>query len=228
MTIGTTVMARPWFDTHRPAEQRSDEEVAVASLVAPDERAMEEQRDEQQVEPVHLGEGRLLPERAGEGQAQRRRGGDDRAHVEADHDQHGDPDRERPPRPPENTLARQANGPDRDRRERLHQERVERVAGRVHDPEPCRDHLRLGPVADAHAGQDGPDVDGDGHEGRDDGGHGGRHRWLAESVEHRDGWYGRCRLWMRSGSRRVARYDAASPLAPRSGDRDFGTDVEHP
>ena len=62
MTIGTTVMARPWFDTHRPPSRRADDEVAIAPLVAPDQRPMDEERDEQQVEPVHLGEGRLLPD----------------------------------------------------------------------------------------------------------------------------------------------------------------------
>ena len=73
MTIGTTVMARPWFDTHRPPSRRADDEVAIAPLVAPHERPMDQERDEEQVEPVHLGERRLLPERPRERQAQRRR-----------------------------------------------------------------------------------------------------------------------------------------------------------
>ena len=170
------------------AQQSPEEQVPVAPLVAPDERTVEEGRDEQEVEPVHLGERGLLPERARERETQRGGGRDHRADVEADHDQDRDADRGGRGNRREH-VGSPRHAPDRDRRERLHQERVERVAGRVHDPETGGDHLGLGPVTDAHAGQHSPDVDDGGDDGRDDGGHGGRHRWLSDPVQHRDGWY---------------------------------------
>ena len=142
----------------QPAEQRPEEEVPVAPFLAPHQRPVEQQRDEEQVQTVHLGEGRLLPERPGEGQGERGREGDDRADAEADRDQ--DHDRRPPPAAAtaDSRFARYATDLDRDEAEQLPDQRVERVAGRVEDPEPGGDHLGLGPVAEADAGQQGPDV----------------------------------------------------------------------
>ena len=46
------------------AEQRSEQQVAIAPLLSPHERPMEEQRDDEHVQAVHLGERRFLPDRA--------------------------------------------------------------------------------------------------------------------------------------------------------------------
>ena len=96
----------------QPGQQRTEQEVARAAFGAPHQRPMEEQRDEQQVEPVHLGERGFLPERAREGQRQPGPGGDHRADAEPDEDQDRDADRSR------GSDRRQQVGPIRHRPDR--------------------------------------------------------------------------------------------------------------
>ena len=141
----------------QPAEQRAEQQIAIAPFLAPHERPMEEQRHEEQVEAVHLGEGRLLPDRPGEGQGERGREGDDRADSEANGDQDHDPDRRGGGHGREQVRAIR-HRLDRDEAEQRPDQAVQRIAGRVEDPESGGDHLGLGPVAEADAGQQGPDV----------------------------------------------------------------------
>ena len=85
---------------------------AVAALGPPDDGAVEDEPDEEQVEAVHLRERRLEPNSAAEreGEAGGRR--DDRPHPEAARDEHRDRDRARRGR------DRQQARPERDRPDR--------------------------------------------------------------------------------------------------------------
>ena len=111
MTIGTTVMARPWFETHRPASSAPMSRSRSRRSSRQTRARWRSSATSSEVERVHLREGRLLPERAGEGEAEGGGDRDDRPDVEADHDQ------DRRPRPraaaetPEKTLARHASDP---------------------------------------------------------------------------------------------------------------------
>ena len=134
------------------ADQRSDEQIPRTPGRAPDERAMEQQRDEQQVKRVHLGERGFLPERPGERQREPGGSRDDGADPEPDHDQDGHPDdrcrgrRRQEVHPPCDRAGR-------DEREQLAQQHEQGVSGRVHDPEPVRVQLGVRPVAEADAGR---------------------------------------------------------------------------
>ena len=54
-------------------EEGAEQEIAVAPLRPPDERPVEDGRDEEEMEPVHLRERRLEPELAGDRQRRGRR-----------------------------------------------------------------------------------------------------------------------------------------------------------
>ena len=181
-TIGTTVIARPWFETHKPPMNAPRSEVPWAPRGAPDERAMEEQRDEQQVERVHLRERGFLPERPGERQREPGGGRDDRADPEPDHDQDGHPDHGRRGRRRQQVHP-PCDRPGRDEREQLAEQDEQGVAGRVHDPEPVRVQLGVRPVAEADAREERPDVDEGRHRERRHRGEVARVRPRAEPFE---------------------------------------------
>ena len=197
--------------TGRPADAPRTQ-VARASLVAPDQGAMEEQRHEQQVERVHLGEGRLLPDGPGEREAE---GGGHRDHgsdAEPDRDQDGDADgrggrrRRQEIGPPGERLIR-------DQAEQLADQRVERIAGRVEDAEARQQQLGLGPVTEADTGEQRPDVDDRGDRERGDGGQARRADPCADAVERRGG----CLERRRDGHREPVLLRANGPRLARRG-----------
>ncbi len=200
-------------------DEGTDQQVARPSLVAPDQGAVEQQRDEQQMERVHLREGRLFPERPGEGQGERA------AIAIAGRTPSRTAISTATPTAAAAAVAdKRVRSPgdrgDRDQAERLADQRVERIARRVEDAEARQQELGLGPVTEADAGQERPDVD----DGRDregcEGGKAGRADPLADAVDRR-----RARVHGRRDGHRLSappgckppeasttRYDARSSL----------------
>ena len=165
----------------QPRQQSPEQEVPVPPLLPPDERAVEEEGDEQQVEPLHLGIRRLLPQRTGHRQGEAGRQGNERSDTQPAQHEHQDADR-RTCRDRREQVHPVGDRADRDERGELPEERVQGIARRMEHPELGGHHLRLGEVPEADSRQEGSHVDGQCDRGACAGrprtGPGGRQGWV--------------------------------------------------
>jgi hypothetical protein len=149
-------------------QEGAQEQVAIAATLAPDQRAVDDEGHQHEVEGVHLGERGLLPQRPARAKHEAGGGGNDWSRPQPATDEHGQPDRSGGGDDLEQARS-EGDGADRDQAEEVAQQGVQRVAGRVGDAELGGDHLHLRPVADADAGQHRHEVDDAGNHGRGDG-----------------------------------------------------------
>ena len=158
MTIGTTLIGEAVVRDAQPGEQRADDQVAVR-------RSSRQTRARWRSSATSSRWSVFISEKVASSQsvpvkarARRRAARDHGSDAEPDGDQDGDPDgrggrgRRQEVGPPGDRL-------DRDQAEHLAEQRVERIAGRVEDAEARQQQLGFGPVAEADAGQQRPDVD---------------------------------------------------------------------
>ncbi len=142
----------------QPDEQPAEGQVADPQPVLPDEGAMEDERDEQEMERVDLGHRRGGPDGPHQPEGQAARGGDQRPDPEPGRDE----DDGRQGRRDED--RREQVRPEGDRAERGElgepgQQDVAGVAGRVGHAQDVGHHLHLAPVGERHAGHQRAQVD---------------------------------------------------------------------
>ncbi len=147
-------------------EQAAEDEVDGRATRLPDQGAVEEQRAQEQVKRIDLGHGGRGPDGPDRSDPKRRGDGQGRPDVEPD----GDRGQGRQGRRDEDRRQEVRAEGDRAERDELgqpgHQE-IGRVAGRMSHAKHVRDRLHLAPVPERLARQEGPQIDQEGHPGRD-------------------------------------------------------------
>ena len=148
----------------QPDQQPADREVRSSAALRPDQRPVDDQGHEHQVERIDLGHGRRGPDRAHGAHRQGRRDRQDRADTQPQRDQaegdqaDGHVDRRQEVGPEGNRADRQQLG------QPGHHD-VGRVAGGVGNAQDVGHGGHLAPVTERHAGHQRPEVDQHRHDG---------------------------------------------------------------
>jgi hypothetical protein len=135
----------------QPDEQSANHQVAHTLAFGPDERPMQDQRSEQQVQRDDLGDGSGRPDRANGAERQRRTGRDDGSDAQADVDEDDGGERQGDEYGRQHVRA-ERHRTERQKLEEMPQEEIRGVARRVGNAQDGGLDLHLAPVAERHAG----------------------------------------------------------------------------
>ena len=147
-------------------EEGTQNEVADGPAVFPDERAVQEQHHEQEVQRVDLRNRGCGPDGGDRTDRQRRGRGDDRADTQPQEDRNGDR-QGAGDKDGRQQVGSEGDRPERDQLREPGQHEVGRVSGGMGDTQHVRDRLHLTPIAERHPGQQGARVHDEGDDAHD-------------------------------------------------------------